>query len=94
MINYIVTHFKISFAVICSVIATILGFAWTFILMGYNTKAATENNTVQIVEIQRQVSNIRTEQAESLGVIKSVKSDTEAIKKILYNRALKAQNKE
>lgn len=86
--QWILNNFKTFMTIMGSIAVAIVSFLWAFILMGYNTQAETKSNTASIAQLRQEISNVRTEQAESLGVIKSVKDDTDAIRKILYRKAL------
>ena len=93
MLVWIANHFKTIITIVGTGLIGLFGFFWTFILMGYETKAETERNKAQIVSQQLEINSLRIEQAQAIGVIKSVKDGTQAIRDILYKQALRKSAK-
>lgn len=93
MITWIINHARLIIGLIGTGLITVFGFAWTFILMGYNTEAKLGHLQTQVVQQQTQITNMDRQQSELIGIMKSIKDDTGLLKKTLIEDALKRKVK-
>lgn len=92
-ISFIVKNVRVIIPIIGSAVFFILGYVWTFILMGYNTEAKVEQLQVQVNQQQTQITSIDRTQAQIFGLMESIKEDTSILKKTLIEDALKRQTR-
>ena len=92
-ISFIVKNLRVIIPIIGSAVFFVLGYVWTFILMGYNTEAKVEQIQVQVNQQQAQITTIDRTQSEIFGLMQSIKEDTGILKKTLIEDALKRQTR-
>lgn len=90
---WFVNHFKTVITLLGSAVIAVGGFAWHFILMGYNTEAKVQSLEKQIAVQQVQITTVDRQTSELIGIMKSVKEDTSTLKTALIGEGLKRKTK-
>ncbi len=90
---WFLNHFKTVLTILGSVIIAVGGWAWHFILMGYNTEAKVDALEKQMIVQQVQITTVDRQTAELIGIMKSVKEDTSTLKTALIGEGIKRKTK-